>query len=533
MIEKIDSIVIVGGGSSGWMTAATLCKLHPEKEITVIESPNHPIVGVGESTLLDIKFWTKLIGVSDKELLQATNGSYKMSIKFTDFYNKGDGGYHYPFVTDFYFKDSRDKGQDWLFKKALYPETPVQDFARTYVPHMALIENRKMSYNKNNDFDGFIFDRDVAFNFDATQFGLFLRDSVCIPNGVRLIQSEVVSAEFGEEGITNLNLSNGEQVSADLYIDCTGFKSLLLGEYLNEPFISFEDILPNNRAWAARVPYKNKDLEMESFANSTAIENGWCWNLPLWSRLGSGYVYSDKFVSKEEALEQFKNYLMSDKLVIPRTKEEVESLEFKDVPFRVGVHKRTWVKNVVAIGLSAGFIEPLESNGLYTVQQFLYFLLRVLQKERVNQFDVDVFNTSCRRTAVNFSQFIALHYALTTRTDTPYWKHQQSRTIDPSMLEGAYTDNIGFSDLEKRKSHLNVADLKQGISWISVGMRFFVLDEITQKFLEHSYAVNHKEMFDPFFKAQDVAKKRWQSAAEKELTHYEFLKKYIHNNDEL
>jgi hypothetical protein len=514
------------------MTAATLCKVAPDKEITVIESPNHSIIGVGESTILDIKFWTSLIGVSDKDLLKATNGSYKMGIKFTDFYKKDDGGYHYPFVTDFYFKDSRDKGQDWFFKKAIYPDTPVQDFARTYVSHMPLIENGKMSYNENNEFDGFVFDRDVAYNFDATQFGLFLRDYVCAPNGVRVISGEVVDAHLNEQGIEYLTLSNGETVTADLFIDCTGFKSLLLEGYLKEPFIPFDDLLPNNRAWAARVPYKNKDLEMESFANPTAIETGWCWNLPLWSRLGSGYVYSDKFVSKEEALQQFKNYLMSDKLVIPRTKEEVESLEFKDVPFRVGTHQRIWVKNVVAIGLSGGFLEPLESNGLYTVQAFLYYLLKVLEKERINQFDVDVFNTGCRRVFTNFSQFLALHYVLTTRTDTPYWKHQQSRSVDPSIIELIPTENLGFSDLEKRKTFLNTADLSLGISWISTGMRFFILDKITQRLIEHNNAVDHKKMFDPYFIAQEKTKKRWQAAAEKELTHYEFLKKYIYDGKE-
>jgi hypothetical protein len=529
MISHINSITIVGGGSAGWMTAATLCKLHPDKEITVIESPNSPIIGVGESTILEIKFWTKILGISDKDLMRATDASYKMGIKFTDFYNKDDGGFHYPFVTEPYYADKRDGAQDWFFKKALYPETPVQDFARTYVPHMALIENRKMSYNESGEFDGFVFDRDVAYNFDATKFGIFLRDNVCLPHGIRLINDEVLDACLYEEGIEYLILNSGEKIYSDLFIDCTGFKSLLIGKYLQEPFISFEHMLPNNRAWACRVPYKDKDLEMESFANSTAIENGWCWNLPLWSRLGTGYVYSDKYISKEDALEQFKKYLMSDKMVIPRTKEDLEGLEFKDVPFRVGIHNRVWVKNVVSIGLAAGFLEPLESNGLYTVQVFLYYMSKVLQKRRINQFDVDVFNTGCRRAFTNFAEFLAIHYVLTTRTDTAYWKFQQSRTISEDMINLIATENVGFSDLEKRKTYSGIVDLNQGIPWIATGMNFMTLDKIYQMLIEHNNLVDHKQMFDPFFKNQEFTKKRWNRAANKELSHYEFLKKYIHD----
>lgn len=529
MINKINTITIVGGGSAGWMTAGTLCKLHPEKEITVIESPSSPIIGVGESTILEIKYWTKILGVSDKDLMKSTDASYKMGIKFTDFYDKNDEGFHYPFVTEPFFSDKRDGAQDWFFKKALYPETDVKDFARTYVPHMALIEKNKMSYNHSKEFDGFVFDRDVAYNFDATKFGIFIRDNVCIPGGVRVINDDVIDVFVNEEGIEYILLSKGERVESDLYIDCTGFKSLLIEKYMNVPFISFEDMLPNNRAWATKIPYKDKEREMESFANSTAIENGWCWNLPLWSRLGAGYVYSDKFVSKEDALDEFKKYLMSEKMVVPRTQEEIEKLEFRDVPFRVGIHEKVWKKNVVAIGLSAGFLEPLESNGLYTVQVFLYYLSKVLQKEKMNQFDVDVFNTACRRAFTNFAEFLAIHYVMTTRTDTDYWKFQQSRTVSEDMTNLVPTESVGFFDLEKRKTYSGIVNLEQGIPWIATGMRFMTLDKMHQQLIEHNNCVDHKEMFDPFIKAQEFNKERWSRAADKELSHYEFLKKYIYN----
>ena len=142
-----------------------------------------------------------------------------------------------------------------------------------------------------------------------------------------------------------------------MYIDCTGFKSLLLDKTLKEPFESYADLLPNDSAWATKLNYKNKEKELVSYTNCTAIENGWVWNIPLWSRIGTGYVYSSKFVDDETALKQFKKHLNN------------EDIEAHNIKMRVGIHNRLWVKNVVAIGLSAGFIEPLESNGLFTVHE--------------------------------------------------------------------------------------------------------------------------------------------------------------------
>jgi tryptophan halogenase len=169
-------------------------------------------------------------------------------------------------------------------------------------------------------------------------------------------------------------------------------------------------MLPNNSAWATRIPYKNKEKELVGYTNCTAIENGWVWNIPLWSRIGTGYVYSDKFVSDEDALKEFQKYL--------GTKE----LEFKNIKMRVGLHNRLWVKNVVAIGLSAGFIEPLESNGLFTVHEFLMILLRNIQRDKFSQFDRDSYNYQAKHLFRNFAEFVALHYALSHRNDTEYWK---------------------------------------------------------------------------------------------------------------
>jgi len=357
---SVDKVVIVGGGSAGWMTAATFIKFFPDKKIVVIESPDTPTVGVGESTLGQLRTWTNLLEIDESDFMKHTNASYKLSIKFTDFYEKDAGGFHYPFGQPYFEKDSWD---DWFVKKAIHQDTPVQDFCRTFWPAMSLIENNKFNPNISGMFEDFRPDRDVAYHFDAALFGKWLREQYCIPRGVEHIPATVTEIKTGEKGIEYLVLDGGDRVEADLFIDCTGWRSLLLGDALNEPFDSYSDLLPNNRAWATQIPYTDKEKELEPYTNGTAIENGWVWNIPLWSRIGTGYVYSDKFVEPEVALEQFKKHLNSDKMTVPNKNRVTDDLTFKDVKMRVGIHQRTWVKNVCAIGLSAGFIEPLESNG--------------------------------------------------------------------------------------------------------------------------------------------------------------------------
>jgi tryptophan halogenase len=169
-------------------------------------------------------------------------------------------------------------------------------------------------------------------------------------------------------------------------------------------------------------------------------------------------VYSDKYVTPEEAKEEFKQHLMSNKVICPKTREEVDALEYKDVPMRVGIHKRTWVKNVVAIGLSAGFIEPLESNGLFSVHEFLFKLVKSLQRPAVTQWDIDVYNASCLNIFRNFAEFVALHYALSHRNDTEYWKANLNKNWDEKLVNLKPT-------FIKRKQNLLLLKKTQAINY--------------------------------------------------------------------
>ena len=455
----MNKIIIVGGGTAGWMTASTLVKCFPRKKITLIESPNIPTVGVGESTLGQIRGWQAMLGIKDKDFMPACDATYKLSIKFTDFYKKGEA-FHYPFGNP-YLEGNESAMNDWWFKKFLYPKTPYSDYAVCNYPQMALVDENKCFFNENNKIP-FQFHKHTAFQFDATKFGLWLRDNVCIPGGLKHIKEEIKTIEQDKDGIKTLN----GKYKADLFIDCTGFKSLLLEQTLKEPFINLASTLPNNSAWCTRIPYTDKRKELVGYTNCTAVENGWIWNLPLWSRMGCGYVYSDKFISDDDALKEFQKHI--------GTKE----LDFKKIKFRTGIHQRIWIKNVCAIRRAAGFIEPLESNGLHSVHEFLHQLVRTLQRGPVSRWDKDAFNNICKHNFYTLTEFVALHYALSHRQDTPYWKANFNKEWVPDLLTLTSKTYSGFLQAihDRGLRFRSASDLISGIHCIAAGMHWSPTD---------------------------------------------------------
>ena len=527
---NLNKIVIVGGGSAGWMSAAAMIKAFPEKEIVVIESPDYPIIGVGESTLGFITSWTDWIGIDEKDFMPATDAVYKMSIKFTDFYKKDSGSFHYPFGAP-NLAGTTNGLNDWYVKKSLNPNLDVSDYAETFFPALTLAKQNKISFNESGLLNNFKFKRDVAYHFDATKFGLWLKNNYCLPKGVILIQDTVIDFKVNESGIENLILKNGDTITADLFIDCTGFKSLLLEQALGEEFDDFSDVLPNNSAWATRIPYTDIEKEMEPFTNCTAIENGWVWNIPSWERIGTGYVFSDKYVSPENALQEFKNYLKSDKMKIPNPDRDVESFDYKLINFRVGIHKRTFVKNVVAIGFAAGFIEPLESNGLFTVHEFLDKLVKVLKKETINQFDKDAYNLITRRLYLSFKDFVAMHYALSNRDDTQYWKDVTSRNFMPDIQDTEMASIISLPDLSERYLNIHRYDHSiSGMHCIATGLNYFPVNKDIIQRWKHFEGVDAYQLCQNTFKLWEQFRKNWNKEADNSPTMYQWLKENIHND---
>lgn len=531
LYNKINDIKIIGGGSAGWMTAATLVrKLRPGSKITLIESPNISTVGVGESTIGGISNWMEILDINrPEEFIKETDGTIKLSIRFEDFYKKNDGGFHYPFGHPVTF-GNKEGGNDWYYKKMIQPDTPKTDFADCMFAQMAMVNANTLSKN----FPSFNYKGDKAYHFDATKFGLYLKDKICLPEGVQHVLGNVVEDKIkvDEDGnVSEITLDNGETYTADLWIDCTGFKSMLLGGALNEPFVTFEDMLPNNSAWATRLPYKDKKKELNLYTDCIAHNNGWVWKIPLWTRWGTGYVYSDKYISDEDAKEEFKQFIKDrnyDGL-------NVDELEFRKIKMRVGRHERIWVKNVCAIGLSAGFIEPLESNGLYSVHEFLRVLIQIIGQSRGNysNFDRENFNFQTTRMFDGFASFVAMHYALSHRDDTPYWQDVQQRDFekayDDIMAKSVSNVNRGylnhFTEMFYRKNIDKAWAGTEGMQCIAPGMEFNMID---WNDVMYRNVNNVKDSYYMYFKelAERLTARslEWKIQAKKCTSAYDFLK---------
>ena len=493
----MKNIIIVGGGSAGWMSAATLIRAFPDKNITVIESPDVSTIGVGESTLGHINGWLNYLNIEDKDFMPHCDASYKLSIKFTDFYKKGAGSFHYPFGRPYYW-DNKERNK-WYFRKQLL-NLPNSDYAECMSPNVLMSNANKIS-DENDIVPNYNFKTDSAYHFDATKFGLWLKEHYCLPRGVKHVLENVNHMKQDGNGITHINSHE-----CDLVIDCTGFKSMILNKVGGE-FISYNDILPNDSAWATRMPYTNKEQQLEPYTNCTAIENGWVWNIPSWERIGTGYVYSSKYINDDDALTQFKQYLGRD------------DLEFKNIRMRVGRQKEMWIKNVCAIGLSAGFIEPLESTGLLQTHTFIMKLVSNLERGDFSQWDRDTHNLECNNTFDEYASFVAMHYALSLRDDTPYWQDVRKRSLihlkDVPSIMNAKMQDYYFNPFG-------------GMHYIATGLNWQAVSLLDVEQL--LYDPDTKEINEEWTNHLEQNKQEWQKIVNTMPSLYEYLRDNIYEN---
>ena len=378
-------ICIVGGGSAGWMTASTLIKAYPNWDITLFESDNIPTVGVGESTTQYFRLWLHFLGLKDKEWMAACDATYKLSVRFHNFHEIGDTPWQYPFGLPRGFATP----DTWFFN-AWKNNWSNDKFARDYYLSAACADANKLPENDQY----FPLERDTGFHFDAVKFANWIRDNYAIPRGVKHIIETVDKSILNED--------------YDLFFDCTGWKSMLN----DSEWIDY-DYLPNDRAWVTRKKYTTHiEKEMVPVTDCTALSSGWVWRVPTWSRVGTGYNFCSKYQTEKDALHEFARHIKTD-----------IDAGFRMISYKTGRKKEIWNGNVVSMGLSAGFIEPLESNGLLSVHQnLLYFIKTMGDRENVTQYMRDTFNLEAGDSFDTFSSFVALHYSLTQRNDSPYWR---------------------------------------------------------------------------------------------------------------
>lgn len=440
---NLNNICIVGGGSAGWMTASILLKhFGKTKEITVIEA-DIPRIGVGESTTQLFNNFIKYLGLKDKEWMPPCNATYKHSVKFTKF--NLEGSFHYPFGTGNNIKYT--DYFNWRHNNNVNPMT----FSRVMSPIVDVIEDNKLYPD--------YFDCQVGYHVDALLFAEYLKNEYAIPKGITYIRGEVIDYESGWDGISKLYLSDGKYIEADLFIDCTGFKGLLMN-HVGSKWIDWRTELKNDSTWAVRLPYTDKKAQLRPYTECTGMSAGWMWDVPTWEHRGVGYNYCSQYISDEEALQEFKLKLDQD---IPENC-------FRLLKWQTGIREEVWCKNVIGIGLSSGFIEPLESGGLYSVHEFLFKLIQVLPKDikKWNGFIRTQFNTAVTDRFTEFKNFVVSHYTMGFRDDTPFWKEYTNMN-----------DVCGYPHLltlhNKQLGLMN--DLEEGYAALLGGYKYDIITE--------------------------------------------------------
>ncbi len=365
MGKPITNITIVGGGTAGWITAALLNKrlqsgptANPDVKITLIEAPDVPRIGVGEATVPTLKGTLKTLGISEAEFMQRTEATFKLGIWFKN-WNKDDDGKFVEFVHPFTGGlTAYGFNPGYSFKTHGIPgknEVSDQDFVRV-ISHTrdAMEAGRGPRALNGPAFGGAL---QYAYHLDATKLATFFEE-VAIARGVKYVRDKVVKVNKNKRGfISSLKLKEHGDWPVELVIDCSGFKGLLINEAMKEPFVSYSDYLINDRAIPIQVDH-DEPKTLNPMTTSTAMEAGWAWNIPLQTRVGTGYVFSSAFKKDDEAIEEFQKFLGP---VGKKTEPRV-------LKMRIGHTRNSWVKNCVAIGLSSGFIEPLESTAIMSVE---------------------------------------------------------------------------------------------------------------------------------------------------------------------
>lgn len=366
---------------------------------------------------------------------------------------------------------------------------------------------------------------------DAELFGKYLKENICIPNGVNHVQDTVLSVNKTEDGnISSLITEENGEIFADLFIDCTGFRSLLLEQEMGSKFISFDDYLYNDSALACRIPYVDRENEMHNVTDCYAMKNGWVWNIPLWNRIGTGYCYSSKFTTRDQAADEFRTHLAKSD---PKRAEEAE---FFDINIRHGKRERAWVKNVIGIGLSYGFLEPLESTGLLTTHENILRLIDILERRDgyVTKIDVDGFNYSVDFDLEAFKSFVGIHYVFSQREDSEYWKqikYNLNMVPESWITDGMvrtprlYMEFIHCANVTNRFSDMS------GTLYIAAGMGYNPIGKT-----ELQYEISKKNLDIDALENTIALHNKYKKQVLKHLkrcpSHFEFLRDNIYGTSE-
>jgi tryptophan halogenase len=417
--SRIRNIVIVGGGTAGWMAAAAFAKvLGADYSIRLVESEEIGTVGVGEGTVPHLKLFNNLLGIDDVEFVKNTQGTFKLGVQFNDWGRLGDS-YVHGFGTIGHDVGLLPFHQYWI--KA-YRAGKAQDIGAYSLNTVAAPRGRFMPSASDAPPGSPLANVAYAYHFDAGKYARFLR-GYAEQRGVRRTEGKVAQTVLHPDSgfVEAIVLESGERIEGELFIDCSGFRGLLIEQALHTGYLDFSHWLPCDRALAVACERVGPPTP---YTRASARPAGWQWRIPLQHRTGNGYVYSSAHVSDDEAAATLLGHLDGKPMGEPRL-----------LRFTTGVRRQAWNRNVVALGLAGGFMEPLESTSIYMIQSGIARLLNLLPQRDFSPVLIERYNAQARFEYEHIRDFLILHYHATERDDTPFWKQCRTMSIPPALAD--------------------------------------------------------------------------------------------------
>lgn len=445
--HTLRNVVIVGGGTAGWMTAAALAKFLPPQQyhIQLVESDAIGTVGVGEATVPHIRFFNQVLGIDENDFMQKTNATYKLGIEFSHWGKRGDR-YIHPFGIYGQARNDISFHHYWLKLQQSGDPHPIGDYSVGVVAAYA----EKFAY-PHRDTHSLFSKYSYAFHLDASLYASFLRD-YSTTRGVTRVEGKIIRVEQHPDSgfILAVELDSGAQLAGDLFIDCSGFRGLLISDTLKTDFEEWSHWLPCDRAIA--VP-SSKTRDPLPYTKAIACTAGWQWRIPLQNRTGNGQVYSSHHISDDEVAHNLLHNLDGEPLA---------NLHY--LRFKAGRRVQSWNKNCVAIGLSSGFLEPLESTSIYLIQIAIMTLVECFPDAAMEETNRHEFNRTMANEYERIRDFLILHYHATQRDDSAFWNDCRTMNIPESL----------HYKIQLFREQGHVERYKQGMflepSWVAVYM---------------------------------------------------------------